>query len=106
MKSSKADQLPGHASPRRGTTRRVIIGIILAIGVTCFALVAPVVMVAMVMVNASSAIGEGIASAMSVIAFIISLIAQLAELLWLLHVGEHARFAMRVLEVLTALGPR
>ncbi len=105
MRSSKADQLAGHASPRRGITRRVIFGIILAIGVTCFVLIVPVVMVAMVMVNSLSAIGDGIASFMSVIAFVISLIAQLAELFWL-HIGEYARFAMRVLEALAPLGPR
>jgi len=101
MKSSKADQYPGYV-PARGRAVGLIFAASFPVLVACLFLFAPVVMFAVAFVNG---IGEAFSS-IGILAGIIGVILKLAELLWLLQIGEYGQFAMKILEALSSPTPR
>jgi hypothetical protein len=96
LKSSKADQYPDHA-PAGEVCRLFLAGCFFLLAVCLFLLV-PAVMFAVAFVN-------GIANAFNsigIIAAILGVLLRVAELLWLLQVGQYGQFAMKLIETLSS----
>jgi hypothetical protein len=103
MKKSSADEFPGFAPAHRSRGRiwPFFTACFLALGVTCFVLLAPVVMFAMAVINGLLE-GFGSVFGMALVFIVLSLLPTLAELFLLLQTGQYVELAMRILGTLSS----
>jgi hypothetical protein len=105
VKSSKVDDYPGCAPPRRRRIWPYFVVSFLALGVTVFVFCIPVVVFAMLAV---AEIGESLGSFFFSVQLVVGtlvLIPALAELLWLIQTGQYFQAGMAVLYAISALRP-